>query len=43
MLTGSRLVSITADFVRRFAALDETMQLTSDARAFEAAVAARRG
>ena len=42
MLTGSRLVSITADFVRRFAALDETMTLTADAEAFDAAVAARR-
>lgn len=42
MLTGSRLVSLTADFVRRFAALDDTMRVTGDAAAFEAALAAHR-
>lgn len=38
MLTGSRFVQVTADFVRRFAELD-AMQITTDAAVFDAALA----
>jgi hypothetical protein len=38
MLTGSRFVEVTADFVRRFAELD-VMQITNDAATFDAALA----
>lgn len=40
MLTASRLVRITADFVRSFAQLDEQMIVTTDAEAFDRALAA---
>lgn len=40
MLTGSRLIEVTADFVRRFADLSEIMRIYSDEDAFDRAVAA---
>lgn len=40
MLTGSRFVQLTANFVRDFAELGELMRIYSDPRAFEAALAA---
>ena len=40
MLTGSRYIQITADFVRRFADLGDVMRLYTDAAAFDEAVAA---
>lgn len=40
MLTGSRLIEITADFVRRFAGLREIMRIGADHDAFDAALAA---
>lgn len=39
MLTGSRFVEITADFVRRFANLQGTMRVYTEAAAFDAALA----
>ena len=36
MLTGSRYVQITADFVRRFADLQSVMKVYTDAQAFDA-------
>jgi hypothetical protein len=39
MLTGSRYVEITADFVRRFAELESIMRVYTDAVAFDAALA----
>lgn len=39
MLTGSRFIEITADFVRRFADLDDVMRVTTDPAAFDAALA----
>jgi hypothetical protein len=38
MLTASRYVTISAEFVRRFAELEPIMSLYDDARAFEARV-----
>ena len=38
MLTGSRLIHVTAEFVRRFSALHGTMRITADALVFEAAL-----
>jgi hypothetical protein len=38
MLTGSRLIEITADFVRRFADLEGTMRIYTDESEFDAAV-----
>lgn len=40
MLTGSRFVEVTADFVRRFANLEGTMRVYTEAAAFDAALAA---
>lgn len=39
MLTGSRYVEITAEFVRRFAALEGVMRVYTDAKAFDAELA----
>ena len=39
LLAGSRFVEITAEFVRRFAALHATMRVYTDAAAFDRAVA----
>src|SRR5882724_10826543 len=39
MLTGSRFVQLTADFVRRFADLEATMKIYTEAAAFDAALA----
>ncbi|HTC33966.1 MAG TPA: hypothetical protein VK724_11370 [Bryobacteraceae bacterium] len=39
MLTGSRYVEITADFVRRFAELESIMRVYTDPVAFDAALA----
>lgn len=39
MLTGSRFVHLTADFVRRFAELGDTMRIYTDGRAFDEALA----
>ena len=39
MLTGSRFVRVTADFVRRFAALEGIMKVYTEAAAFDAALA----
>jgi hypothetical protein len=39
MLTGSRYVEITADFVRRFAELESIMRVYKEPVAFDAAVA----
>jgi hypothetical protein len=39
MLTGSRFIQITADFVRRFAALEDLMRITNDPATFDAALA----
>ncbi len=38
MLTGSRFVQLTADFVRRFAELGEVMNVYTDPTAFETAL-----
>ncbi|HEY4016864.1 MAG TPA: hypothetical protein VGM06_26205 [Polyangiaceae bacterium] len=38
MLTGSRFVRLTADFVRRFADLGDAMFIYTDGRAFEEAL-----
>jgi hypothetical protein len=40
MLTGSRFIEVTAEFVRRFAELEDTMRITTDPAAFDAALAA---
>jgi hypothetical protein len=39
MLTGSRFVQITADFVRRFAALADIMRIYTEGTAFDDALA----
>lgn len=39
MLTGSRFIQLTADFVRRFAELGEVMRIYTDPIAFDAALA----
>jgi hypothetical protein len=39
MLTGSRFVQITADFVRRFAALADIMRIYTEGAAFDDALA----
>ncbi len=39
MLTGSRYVEITAEFVRRFAALEGVMRVWTDTKAFDAELA----
>ena len=39
MLTGTRFIEITADFVRRFADLDDIMRITTDPVAFDSALA----
>ena len=39
MLTGSRYVEVTADFVRRFAELESIMRVYTEALPFDAAVA----
>ena len=38
MLTGSRFVQLTADFVRRFAELGDTMRIYTDGPAFDEAL-----
>jgi uncharacterized protein (DUF1786 family) len=38
MLTGSRFIQVTAEFVRRFSALDGIMRVSTDPAAFDAAV-----
>lgn len=43
MLTGSKFVRITADFVRGFAELGELMRITTDPAAFDEALAAAIG
>lgn len=40
MLTGSRLIEITADFVRRFSDLEGAMRIYTDAAEFDEALAA---
>ena len=40
MLTGSRLIQITAEFVRRFAALQGIMQICTEPEVFDFALAA---
>jgi hypothetical protein len=39
MLTGAPFVQLTAKFVRRFAGLDDTMRIYTDAAAFDRALA----
>jgi hypothetical protein len=39
MLTGSRFIEVTADFVRRFADLEGVMRIYTEAAAFDAALA----
>jgi hypothetical protein len=39
MLTGSRFIEVTADFVRRFAALEGVMRIYTEPAAFDAALA----
>lgn len=39
MLTGSRFVEVTADFVRRFAALQGVMRIFTEPKSFDAALA----
>lgn len=41
MLTGSRFIQLTADFVRRFAELGDAMRIYTDGAAFDDALAAR--
>jgi hypothetical protein len=43
MLTGSRFVQLTADFVRRFAELGDVMRIYTDPSAFEDALSAAQG
>jgi hypothetical protein len=38
MLTGSKFIQLTADFVRRFAQLGERMRIYTDAASFEQAL-----
>jgi hypothetical protein len=38
MLTGSRFIQLTADFVRRFAELGDTMRIYTDGAAFDEAL-----
>lgn len=40
MLSGSRFIRVTADFVRRFADLEGVMRITTDPAAFDEALAA---
>ena len=40
MLTGSKFIQVTADFVRRFADLGDAMLIYTDAAAFDEALAA---
>jgi hypothetical protein len=40
MLTGSRFIELTADFVRRYAGLEEIMHVHADAGPFDAALRA---
>lgn len=40
MLTGSRFIQLTADFVRRFAELGDSMRIYTDGAAFDEALAA---
>jgi phage regulator Rha-like protein len=40
MLTGSRFVQLTADFVRRFAELGDAMHVYTDGAAFDEALRA---
>lgn len=40
MLTGSRFLQVTADFVRQFAELGDLMQLTTDPSAFDSELVA---
>lgn len=40
MLTGSKFIQLTADFVRRFAQLGDVMRIYTEAGAFEEALAA---
>jgi len=39
MLTGSRLIQVTAEFVRRFSSLQEVMRISADTLVFDAALA----
>lgn len=39
MLTGSRFIEVTADFVRRFSRLEDVMRIYTDAKAFDKALA----
>ena len=39
MLTGSRFIQVTAEFVRRFASLEGVMRICTDEKAFDAALA----
>ena len=39
MLTGSRFIQLTADFVRRFSELGDVMRIYTDAAAFDEALA----
>ena len=43
MLTGSRFIQLTADFVRRFAELGEQMFIYTDAAAFDERLSAASG
>jgi len=43
MLTGSRYIEVTADFVRRFAALEGVMRIYTDPAAFDAELAHAAG
>lgn len=43
MLTGSRLIEITADFVRRFSNLEGTMRIYTDEAEFDRALADATG
>jgi len=38
MLTGSRFIRLTADFVRRFAELGDAMRIYTDPAAFDGAL-----
>lgn len=41
MLTGSRFIQVTAEFVRRFAGLEGIMRICTEAAAFDSALASR--
>ena len=43
MLTGSKFVQLTADFVRRFAELGDAMRVYTDGAAFDEALRAAVG